>query len=902
MTHREGVKRTWEEGGRLRRGESEFTALHLALHDEAVEIVQHRGAIKEGQLPFPRFSQHRQQFFMQAAEKLGAALQRDARAAKHIAAQYRQGTLMDRRLIVVDTGHQQAQRAVDHRLLLITQHIEHFAHNAQTGAGRTNCRAADETLNKVLRLPQFLFRQHTQEATQIGRDDIGDLILSALQFAHQVNGDLVDVVFCQVSRDLQQMFAGRLAHRQMLADRKHVGQMHCRVQRRFGLRLYVVAQHINMRQLHRPVNGGLQITQIDTGSAVLIQHIVTLTHCALPQVFHQSPVLTIRCIKRTDNGNNFTGKLGVRIHFFKAAQHTQAQRRIAVAQHCAQRLHRFADLTIGNVGIGQRSQRIHQHKAVGSACSIEMLEQRHNELGRFLLFAAGKEGLAHRLQTIGNALGVAVGNLMVGMQTLFNIVIPKLHRLIQHRRHRRIHHVTAGAHRALLAVFQPAVGQNATHDLSRNAAHVAVCMHQQLIQQAQRLLLIGHRHIVAVLFQQAQICADPLQIFLALSLLQQQFKGLRGADHLHQLHRAVQRHMPQRLQSLVCRQQRIVAVLHCFQLILIQLQRHANAFQQALKITQLIVDRLIALLFLRCDIRQLGENALICFSQRADTDHFPAVRATLTADTEIGIDQQQRLNRQVLKLQIPSGVVGGNIADILHTVVNEPLPRIVVVQVRHAALIVTAAAEFTDIVSESCGADQRKIHRKTGFRRHNGRMQRNIVDTDGVRLQIEGTQLAAQAQQRQNVRLLHSLCEGLILPCHAAAAQRRLVKAQQNAQRIGAFRIPLHRFFQHAQVNRLVSAQFCTAMHRIGEQIIDQPIAQLRKPYRMVKRRLLHHRGAKRQHLSAQITIVTGKALQSRHRLTVTQQTRRHCYRILAQNTAQRFIYVHLLTHTAPRR
>ena len=210
--------------------------------------------------------------------------------------------------------------------------------------------------------------------------------------------------------------------------------------------------------------------------------------------------------------------------------------------------------------------------------------------------------LADDLQGVGNADGVLRRDLPLRVQALVNIVLPQLHRLRQQGHHCRRHSVGFCRPGPLLAVFGAAVGKNLPHNASGGAAHVAVRVHQKLIEQQQGLLLVGTGHVGAEFFQKKQIGSDALQILFALGLLQKLLQGFVRADGTHEGHAAPQGHgakLPQRLHR---GEQRRVRPGDGRQGVDIYLRRHAAADEHLFKVLQLGVDRAVAELLLGCHV------------------------------------------------------------------------------------------------------------------------------------------------------------------------------------------------------------------------------------------------------------------------------------------------------------
>ena len=104
---------------------------------------------------------------------------------------------------------------------------------------------------------------------------------------------------------------------------------------------------------------------------------------------------------------------------------------------------------------------------------------------------AAKEALADGLERVGDAQRVLAGDLIVRVQAEPDIFCPELPRFRQQGHDRRGHLPVLGRQRPLLAVARAGVRQDLAHDPARDAAHVAVRVHEQLVEEHERLALVG---------------------------------------------------------------------------------------------------------------------------------------------------------------------------------------------------------------------------------------------------------------------------------------------------------------------------------------------------------------------------------------------------------------------------
>lgn len=202
-----------------------------------------------------------------------------------------------------------------------------------------------------------------------------------------------------------------------------------------------------------------------------------------------------------------------------------------------------------------------------------------------------------------------------------------------------------------------------------------------------------------------------------------------------------------------------------------QLRADAAASEQIFKIAQLVIDVLVAERLFRRHIGQLAEDHFIRIPERIDAHALFFAGRSRAADAEIRVDEKQRLDGQVFKFQVPRGVVGGDIADLLHVMAAEPLPGVIIVQIGNAAQILAPAAEFSDVMPQRRRADQRQVDRESGLFRENGRVQSDIVDADGMRCGVEGRRFHAEAHDGHKMAFPHGLLKACILRLHAGCRE-----------------------------------------------------------------------------------------------------------------------------------
>ena len=253
----------------------------------------------------------------------------------------------------------------------------------------------------------------------------------------------------------------------------------------------------------------------------------------------------------------------------------------------------------------------------------------------------------------------------------------------------------------------------------------------------------------------------------------------------------------------------------------------------------------------------------------ADLHFLPAVIRAFAADAEVGVDEQQGFDGQILKFQIPGGVVGRDMADVLHVVLAEPLPGIVIVQIGHPGGITAPAAEFADVVAQGCGADEGQVYREARLLCKQGRMHRHIVYTDGVGGGVKGLQLPSQTQQRHKMSLAHRQPEACVFGRHVAVFLLLCFRGQKVCQRVKFLHILRKQGFQHQQVQPLPLCQL--RPFSLGENTAAQPVVKFPQPFISIPGSLQPGR-AKAPNAAAQIRLMTGKGQQRPESLRILQQ------------------------------
>ena len=112
MAGGEGVEGAGEEGHRRLGRVGECAQLHLALHQKAVEVVEHGGAVEAGEKIPALFGEQAQELFLKAQEVLPPHRQGNDLAGEDVPAQCSEGGLVDGILIVGDAGGEKPQSPI----------------------------------------------------------------------------------------------------------------------------------------------------------------------------------------------------------------------------------------------------------------------------------------------------------------------------------------------------------------------------------------------------------------------------------------------------------------------------------------------------------------------------------------------------------------------------------------------------------------------------------------------------------------------------------------------------------------------------------------------------------------------------------------------------------------------
>ena len=277
--------------------------------------------------------------------------------------------------------------------------------------------------------------------------------------------------------------------------------------------------------------------------------------------------------------------------------------------------------------------------------------------------------------------------------------------------------------------------------------------------------------------------------------------------------------------------------------------------QKPLEVVQLLIDRLIAKALLRRHVRELDKDAIARLRQGTDDRDILPVRSALGAHAKVRIDENQRLDRQVFKLQVPGGVVRRDMRDIRHVALFQPFPGVVIVQIRNARHILAAAAEFADIVAQRGAGNERHIHGQARALCLPRGVNRDMANAEGMPRRIKRHDLLADAQQFPIIALSHRLGKERALRLDRARFQllrRHSLIVQQRI--VCFFALRVHEAGEHRKIDleRNLLPFIRAWRTRIGIKSRRERLVSMRqKPFLRQLARALNQRLAKRGYRGA---------------------------------------------------
>ena len=649
----EGVERAGEEGHGPGRAEVEPAVEQPLLGDEAVQLAQHEGPVVERQLPVGGLVMGGQQLPLRQQEGAALLVAAQLLRAEHMAAQHEHGLLAGGVVDAAQAAHQHTQQpltaaavgfvrlreagAVDVVLLIDD------AHRVQHGGGDAAVRRAEVHMEVVQHLVQLRRGQPQGEAAQVVGDIFGELLLAQLQAAAQLHRHLVALVGGEPGGQLQQGIAGAVAHRHPVADLDEVGKMGGDVQGRTAAAAGEVGEQAQVGLLGDPGGGGLQVVQEDLGHHVLRQQQRRAAgQQVVPQPAQGGAVAAVH------GGDGLHRAVQFRVQPVQPVQQQhggQPHRQVLPAAHDHREVAQLPGVGGGEGGVRQGGggvQQLEGHAVLRLLRAAVVGEHRGEEA----LLPAGtvaQQGDDGEFQGIADPAAVLGHQLVVGVEHLVQIQTPLVHVGGGPG-------VGAAALGALLGVARVEAGDDLAQQRRRLAADVALAVHQQLVEERQRQHLLGDVQVERVALEHAQIGAQPPPVRLAPGQLQKPGEAPLAGEPGHQLHVVGHAAHGQGVEGLVVGHQRGVLLRQGGGVAAAERHVHAPVDHVALKVLQPGVDPGVALLLLAVHIVQLGQDHLERLVQGRDAGDLPALVVVELLDPEVGVDQQQRLHGQVVRL------------------------------------------------------------------------------------------------------------------------------------------------------------------------------------------------------------------------------------------------------------
>ena len=385
----------------------------------------------------------------------------------------------------------------------------------------------------------------------------------------------------------------------------------------------------------------------------------------------------------------------------------------------------------------------------------------------------GQHGGHHQLQGVADVAALLLGGLVVRVNDAVQVLLPQGE---GHLRRRVAGHIGG----QLLAVDQVKAGDDLADEGGGLAADVALPVDQQLVQEGEGLSLLPHRQIGEVLLEHVEISPQLLPVLGGAGGLDDIAELALVGQHMHQADAVVHRQQGQPLHRLIRAHQGGILLRGPGGGVAAQFHIHPQRTHIVLKIVELSIDELIPAALEAVHIVQLGQDDLEGLVQGIEHGGLVPVGVPVLFGAEVGVDQAQGLHRQGLQLQVPGGVVGRDVADPLHPPLQQPLVRVVVVEIGDP--LPGPAAELSDVVGRRRTGDQSQVHLHPGLPEAPGRRHGDVVDPGDVSQGAEGGNLLPQAQQLIDMLPAKAGQKPLILPGAVAGGvllRRQKVKVHQ---------------------------------------------------------------------------------------------------------------------------
>ena len=588
--------------------------------------------------------------------------------------------------------------------------LQHGADGRQGGGSHAGVGEGEQRQHLVQQLIQLPGCQPQGKAAQVFGNVLGDLRLTGFQGLGQLHRNFIAVVRGQHRRDGQQGGAGHPADDYIFTDLDEIGKVGGDVEH-VGVvaLLHLIQEVLHAHGLQNPGRGGFQIVQKDTAHGLrLVQN--RPVHGGVQTQLSAQLGLEKQQGDRGLGGHviHHVGNEGqLRTARGQGGEQTAEQPHgrsllgfVAAGQPPGGKLDESCEIFRGDPPHGDVQSGVQQGEGGIRLHGVGVLiveEQLVGKAGGVGVGAAAQQGVHHSLSLIADHTDLPGCQTVVRVDQLFQILRPQLKGPL-------FLGTGCRARRQLLFIAGVEPGQNTAHQGGGLTADVAVGHHQQFIEKLQCLLLLTGAPIGEVLLEDQHIGPDAGGVLLAPCGFQNAHEQPLPAQTVHQADVVVHGSAAQSQDHLVRGHQRRVLPGLARPAGGFQRSVNAKALQIGLKVPQLVVDVLIAQALGRVHVVQLVQNDVKGLFQGEELGDLLAILAPGLLYPEVRVHQHQGFRGQVLNLQVPDGVVGGDAADGGQSPPGEPLVCVEIVQIGDT--LTGFAAEFAQVVARGGAGHQ----------------------------------------------------------------------------------------------------------------------------------------------------------------------------------------------------
>ena len=756
MGQGEGVKGAGEEGHLLGYREGEGAVVQPPQGDEAVNVSQGGGAVEEGHVVVLHRSllDEEEELAVAQGEQVSLLVHGEDIALKQQLAGDQQSLLAHRRTVVGQSLEQETQQLLAAGLIVLGGlHkaapvggvvLEQHSDGVQRAGDGGVVGGAQQGLEPQHLLVQLAGVEVQGGLAQIFGDVLGNFVLSHLQTLAQLHDYLVALVPAEHGQDMHQSVAGVTAHHHPLRDLDEVGVVGADVEHvLLEAVLHLVPQQLHAHHLDYPGGGGLQVVQKDLAGDVLVVERPLVGGGVLAGPLENA-------VLQEGDGQTFLGDpvgdgddllhLGVAAGEIAGGfpqehegGHREAQVVLPhpVGGKVDEQLAHLVVIVLGGEipGCVQQGEGGVSILLLGV---VEVAQEGAHKPGHVPGAGVLQQGLQHQLQGVADVVALLLGSLVVGVDEHVQVLLPKGEGDL-------LGGVVLLVRRHLLAVDQVETGNDQTDERAGLTADIALAVDQQLVEEGERLSLLAHRQVGEVLLEHVEVGPQLLPVLGGAGGLNDVAELALVGEHVHQAQAVAHRQQGQTLHRLSRSHEGGVLVGTGLLGLAGEVHVHAQGAHVVLKIVELAVDELIPPPLGGVHVLQLGEDDLEGLVQGVEDGDLVAVGIPALLGAEVGVDETQRLHRQRLQLQIPGGVVGGDVADVVQMALQQPLVGVVVVQVGHP--LSRAAAELADVVGGGGAGNEGQIDVHPGLLQSPGHRHGDVVDPGNVAQRLEGGDL-----------------------------------------------------------------------------------------------------------------------------------------------------------------